>query len=386
MPCGRASAAPGWRAPFGALWRELALARRPGRRDRQEALRWAQKAVDTSSARLEALLEPGRPRGRGDFERCLGCAASVLEGCAHIAVAHTTGSRRGHLHLLRRLEHRLEDSEHAVLRADGDYLVRPEQVSAEAERGALALHELARSRHGSRATELEGALGALEDASVALAALAIRAGLNVSGGRDPGGESDPPAELAPRLNAQVDALAEAAAAARARSRRSGRQAGACGWLADALATEPPAAARGARRASADAAARARMLGQLRAAWLRLGAYELLLVEEFDRAAAIPVFANRGAIRETLARQAAELVYRTRLAGRPQRFDHLAAWSRQRDDLAAAAESHRRGRRRGGATARMAELTVLGALERCTAALWTIDAQLQPTTHDPTTEG
>lgn len=211
MPFGRPSAAPGWRAPFGALWRELALARGAGRRDRQEALRWARKAVDTSSARLEALLETGRPRGRGDFEHCLGCAASVLEGCAHVAVAHTTGSRRGHLHLLRRLEHRLEQSEHAVLRADGDYLVRPEQVGARAARGALALHELARSPHGSRAAELEGALGALEDASVALAALAIRAGLNVRGGRDPGGESDPPAELG-RLNAQVDALAEAAAA------------------------------------------------------------------------------------------------------------------------------------------------------------------------------
>jgi hypothetical protein len=176
MPLGRASAGPGWRAPIGALWRELALARGAGRRDRQEAVRWAQKAVDTSRARLEALLEPGRPRGRGDFEHCLGCAASVLEGCAHIAVAHTTGSRPGHLHLLRRLEHRLEESEHAVLRADGDYLVRPEQVSAAAERGALALHELARSPHGSRSAELEGALRALEDASVALAALAVRAG------------------------------------------------------------------------------------------------------------------------------------------------------------------------------------------------------------------
>jgi hypothetical protein len=102
-----------------------------------------------------------------------------------------------------------------------------------------------------------------------------------------------------------------------------------------------------------------MLGELRAAWLRLGACELLAVEEFDRAAAIPVFDNRRAIRETLARQAAELVFRTRLAGRPQRFDHVAAWSRQRDDLAAA-ESHGRGRRRSSATARMAELTVLGA--------------------------
>jgi hypothetical protein len=385
VPLGRASAAPGWRAPFGALWRELALARGAGRRDRREALRGAQKAVDTSSARLEALLEPGRPRGRGDFEHCLGCAASVLEGCAHIAAAHTTGSRRGHLHLLRRLEHRLEESEHAVLRADGDYLVRPEQVSAEAERGALALNELARSPHGARAAELDGALGALEDASVALAALAIRAGLNVSGGRDPGGASEPPAEPAPRLNPQVDALAEAAAA-RARSGRPGRQAGACRWLADALATDLPAAARGARRADADAAARAQMLGELRAAWLRLGAYELLLVDELDRAAAIPVFGNRRAIRETLARQAAELVSRTRLAGRPQRFDHLAAWSRQRDDLAAAAESHSHGRRPGGATARTAELTVLGALERCAAALWTLDAQLQPTTHNPTTEG
>jgi hypothetical protein len=385
MPFGRASAAPGWRAPFGALWRERELARGAGSRDRREALRWAQKAVDTSSARLEALLEPGRPRGRGDFERCLGCAASVLEGCAHLAAAHTTGSGRGHLHLLRRLEHRLEESEHAVLRADGDYVVRPGQVGAAAERGALALHELARSPHGSRAAEREGALGALEDASVAFAALAIRAGLNVRGGRDPGGEGDPPAELAPRLDVQVDALAEAAAAARARPRRPARQAGAGGWLADALTTELPAAARGARRAGADAAARARMLGELRAAWLRLGARELLAVEEFDRAAAIPVFANRRAIRETLARQAAELVSRTRLAGRPQRFDHVAAWSRQRDDLAAAAESHG-GRRRGGATARMTELTVLGALERCAAALWTVDAQLQPTTHDPTTEG
>lgn len=385
-PTPRPSQAPGWRAPFGALWRELALARGAGRRDRRESLRWAEDALDTSRARLEALLEPGRRPGRGDFERCLSCAAAVLEGCAHVAIAHTTGSRRGHLHLLRRLEQRLEESEHAVLCADGDYLVRPEQLRAEAERGALALHELARSTHGSRAAELEDALGALEDASLALAALAIRAGLNVRDGRDPGGERDPSTDLASRLGAQVHAIAEAAAAARSRPRRSGRQAGTCGWLADALATELPAAAQTARRPSAHAATRARTLGELRAAWLRLGAYELLLVEELDQAAAIPVFGDHGAIRETLAHGAALLVHRTRLAGRPHRFDHLAAWSRQRDDLAAAAESHSRGRRRSGAQARMAELTVFGALERSVAALWTIDAQLQPTTHDPTTEG
>jgi hypothetical protein len=332
------------------------------------------------------LIEPGRPPGRGDFERCLSCAAAVLEGCAHVAIAHTTSPRRGHLHLLRRLEHRLEQSEHAVLRADGDYLVHPKQLCAAAERGALALQELARSTHGSRAAELEDSLGAIEDASLALAALAIRAGLNVRDGREPRGERDPSTDLASRLGAQVDAIADAAAIARARQTRSGRQAGAHGWLADALATELPATARRARRPSAHAATRTRTLGELRAAWLRLGAYELLLVEELDEAAAIPVFGDHGAIRETLAHRAALLVYRTRLAGRPHRFDHLAAWSRQREDLAAAAEWHSRRRRRGGAQTRMVELTVFGALERSAAALWTLDAQLQPTTHGPITEG
>lgn len=278
----RARPGPGWQAPLVALWRELALLRGAGRRDRRGATRSAEEALHAARTRLEALLEPGRPRGRSDFERCLGCAAGALEGCVHVGVAHATSARRGHLHLLRRLEQRLAEAERAVLRADADYQVRSEQLTAAAERGALALQELAGPSDDPSPAELENGLETLEDASLELAMLAIRAALNVGAGHDPGGESDPPRELVTRLDAQIDTLAETAKATRARARGAGRQASASGWLADALATELPAgAARGTRLAGRE------LLADLRGAWLRLAGFELLLVEELDQAAPDP---------------------------------------------------------------------------------------------------
>ena len=209
---------PGWREPLIALWRELALVRGAGRRDKREATRAAQEALRTARTRLEALLEPGRPRGRSDLERCLGCAVSALEGCVHVVVAHATGARRGHLHMLRRLNQRLADAELAVLRADGDYQVRSAQAAAAAERGALALQLFAGRSDDPSPADLEFGLETLEDASLELAVLAIRAAMNVGAGHAPGGESDPSTQLVTRLDAQIDTLADAAETARAQAR------------------------------------------------------------------------------------------------------------------------------------------------------------------------
>jgi hypothetical protein len=368
---------PGWREPLIALWRELALVRGAGRRDKRGATRAAQEALRTAQTRLEALLEPGRPRGRSDLERCLGCAASALEGCVHVVVAHATGARRGHLHLLRRLDQRLADAELAVLRADGDYQVRSAQAAAAAERGALALQLFAGRSDDPSPAELECGLETLEDASLELAVLAIRAAMNVGAGHAPGGESDPSTQLVTRLDAQIDTLADAAETARAQARGAGRQASPMGWLSAALTAELPAgAARGARFAGPQ------FIADLRVAWLRLAGFELLVVEELDEAAPIRLFSNRDAIRETLTHTAGLLVHRTRLAARPHRFDHIAAWSRQREDLASAADTLARSRRRRAGTA---EISVFSALERSAVALWTTDAQLHANAYDPAKE-
>ncbi len=110
-----------------------------------------------------------------------------------------------------------------------------------------------------------------------------------------------------------------------------------------------------------------------------------MVEELDEAAPIRLFSNRDAIRETLTHTAGLLVHRTRLAARPHRFDHLAAWSRQREDLASAADTLARSRRRRAGTARTAEISVFSALERSAVALWTTDAQLHAKAYDPAKE-
>src|SRR5712692_3267968 len=103
----------GWRCVFGELWSELALqsavsACEP-RRTSADVLHDAR--VITAEARRQLGWLLAMPAGAAQVAPPLRCAAAVLEACATLWRAFGSAAGDRHVHLLRRLEERLADTE-----------------------------------------------------------------------------------------------------------------------------------------------------------------------------------------------------------------------------------------------------------------------------------
>lgn len=367
-PPGGESAPRGWRSEFADRWPALARARALREARGRDAVSWARSALAQSGGRLERLVSEQRATGP-DHEDCFSCGVAALEACAAAwgELAPVGGQRQ--MHLVRRLEQRLEREEADVLSGQADYVLRQVSVRIALTRALEAIEGL-KEPSEERAEALE----ALEDASVSLAAIAVRAALNIKLTGTASADGPPlPGGAASDLDATAGEIAGKASVIGVARRAQGGEPNAGSWLSEALVMRlPPAATRQER----DPTLRAESLFILRSRWLRLGALALLMLEAMDEELVVGVDdSRREMLRTELAERAAKLLRRGRLASRPSAFDFGRAWERQLAALGQVVDTFCRGLggdRRGLERARW---SVMAALVRVATALWLIDAKL-----------
>ncbi len=363
------SAPRGWRSEFGERWTELALgrARAAGRADGEPALAWAVKALTRSGASLEDLISGDRRATAADQVECLSRGAEALEACAAVweELAPVAGQRQ--VRLVRCLERRLKREEAEVLSGQADYALGWITVRA-ALTHALEPIERLREESGDRAQALED----LERAAVSLAAIAVRAWLNVKvTGTARGADPPLPASVRSDLLALAGEIARKARELDTERRaRDGEPSGGR-WLSEALVMRLPAAA---TREGRDPTLRAESLLLLRSCWLRLGALQFGLLEALDEERGAAVEGGE-ALHTQLAKGAAKLLRRARLESRPSAFDFARAWEHQLAGLGHVVADYCRGLGGEADGFEAARACILAALVRVTAALWLIDAQL-----------
>ncbi len=236
-----------------------------------------------------------------------------------------------------------------------------------------------RARHaltwlsGDPADRAEG-LSVLEDGAVSLAAVAVRAALNLElyGASRPAGREQP---LQRALELQRIA-GEISASARRLSRSFGP--GDAGlWLGRCLSRTPPLKQiQRAEEADSDRSLRVDALLGVRASWIHLGALELLLITELAELQDVPQHAHPAELRGGGARRAEKVLGRCYLDNRPDAFAHDLAWQHQTlvlaDVVASLCLALDKGYHRHLESARARVLT---RLSRVVLAVWTIDARL-----------
>jgi hypothetical protein len=321
-----------------------------------------------SAEGLERIVSAQRSPGAADHAECLSGGVGALEACAAVwqELAPVAGQRQ--VHLLRRLEQRLEREEADVLSGQANYALRPISVRIALTRAVEAIEQL---KHAGE--ERVQTLEALEDASVWLAAIAVRAALNIRQAGAASGDGPPlPGRATVDLDAIADEIAGAAGAIAAAERARGEEANVGSWLSQALVLRLPPVATPHERG--DPTLRAEALLGLRIRWLRLGALELLMLEALD--GEIAAAGGTGeALAEELPEGAARLLRRARLASRPGAFDFRRAWERQLAALGHVVDPYCRGLAGDRSGLRRARRSVLASLVRVAAALWMIDARL-----------
>jgi hypothetical protein len=359
----------GWRSEFAERWTELALARAraAGGARGETALSWAIEALTRSGASLERLANANRRATAADHGDCLTSGAAALEACAAVwqDLAPVAGQRQ--LRLVRHLERRLKREEAEVLSGQADYALRRSVVGIALTHALEAIEQL-KARNADRAQALE----ALDEAAVSLAAIAVRAWLNIKVTGTASGTGPPLPD-----GVRSDLLAHAREIARKareldteRCARGGEPSGGC-WLSEALVMRLPTAA---TSKEPDPSLRAESLLLLRSCWLRLGALQFLLLEALDEELGAP-YERREALHTRLVDRAADLIQRARFASRPSVFDFARAWERQLAGLGHVVDSYCRGLGGDPEGFEAARQSIMATLVRVTAALWLIDAQL-----------
>jgi hypothetical protein len=357
----------GWRGEFAECWTELALARAASGARGETALTWAITALTRTGASLERLVSARRQAAAGDYEDCLSSGAAALEACAAVwqELAPVAGQRQ--VRLLRRLERRLKREEAEVLSGQADYALRRITVRVALTR---ALESIERLEEAS--VDRAQALESLEEGAVSLAAIAVRAWLNV---KVTGTASGVGSQLPERATSDLLGLADqierkARELCNARRAQGGEPSAGC-WLSEALVMRLPTAA---TRKGRDPSLRAESLLLLRSCWLRLGALQFLLLEAVDEELGAAL-ERREALRTQLGEGAAKLIQRGRLASRPSAFDFARAWERQLAGLGHVVDAYCRGLGGDQEGFEAARPSTMATLVRVTAALWLIDAQL-----------
>lgn len=358
----------GWREPFGRAWRELALRRAAARQAGRhaEALAWAGRVVDDETRWLERLSTPGRASRHGEFERSLSSGAAVLEACAQVVQEYGPAPRGGRLKMLRRLEQHLQEMDAAIKRAHDGRAVRPAAVRALHDQATLALYDLGR---GSAARDIRHAVEALDQAAVALAALCVRAALNIRRDGYPGGSGHGPGTALLTQTATVmDEIDEHATRVANRSHNTATTPEVALWLESAVARPRPT-----RAPHPSTGRTCERRDDLRTAWLELAAPQLLALDMLERTSPLPLFTNTRSLRGAIARRAAHALHNAQLDKQPARFDHRGAYEHQQHDVASAVSAYGHGL----AASRVTELKLLGSLARAAAAIWALDYEPHP---------
>lgn len=369
-------AASGWRESFGELWCRLAIAdplrsadslERPTRVPHVTAD--AKRQLSLAELELLSQLKDGKPTRHA----ALHVAAVALESSARIWQAAGPAAGECRLHLLRRLEQTLADTQRTIDAAELPMAV-----------GALALTRAGRRmQHATEqlldaAVDRADALAALEQAAVELASLTIRVAIAP---RRRSSVSVRRARRSPVLRDRLDTLATEAGAAARRSRAEivGERRDHAGlWLSHALAIARPAEAIALLlNPEADRCLQADALLCLRAHWLDLAATLWLLVEALDDRLQTATFAEPKRLEIAVRSRAGSALVASALHWRAAAFDHERAWERQRSSLHVLVDETcwALDSREEDAGVRSQQLA-LRRLARALVAIWSIDERLQ----------
>jgi hypothetical protein len=259
----------------------------------------------------------------------LRCAARALE--CNVLVWKGFGAAAGlrHVHLLHRLEDELAVTERRVRAAERSRFVNRPAVTAKTRNASAAIDDLLRGE-----VDRAEALAKLEDTAVELAALSVRAAVNLDGfGRE---RRRHPA-LAVDLTRQLSRIArEVNTAAGAQHRAVGQ----CGqeshlgaWLCAALELCPtPETFELACGEAGDRSLRVDGLLTVRHFWLRLGVALSMIVVELDGLLAVATFRGVAHMERAVAGRAGHALSAATLCERPRDFDHAQAWACHREAL------------------------------------------------------
>ena len=269
---------------------------------------------------------------------CVSAAADVLRAAAAVRGRQLRRADQGDVALVARLEQALADHDSLVWAGEAADALGADETSKPAARLLSALGSLR-----TPGTDRDRAIERVETNAFVLAVALVRAGFNAKLTGDPRWDPGPPQPaLSASLLAIEDELDQSASALEMAAERASVNVVTTNLEAARREPFPHPALEILTSPAADPRGLVEALAVARLAWIRVAAYELIVVRALDRDLPGPERGRFGRLEHAIAAGTANVLYWSRLGREPQRFRHDDAWARQLQALDDAADTFRRG--------------------------------------------
>jgi hypothetical protein len=285
-----------------------------------------------------------------------------------------------HLHLLHRLEDELAVTERRVRAAERPRFVNWPAITVKIRDACVAIDDLLRGE-----VDRADTLAKLEDTAVELAAISVRAAVNLDEfGRERRRRPTLPVELTRQLSRIAREVRAAAAAEHCAVGERGQESHLGAWLCAALELSPTSETfELARDETGDRSLRVDGLLTMRHFWLRVGVALSMIVVELDGLLAVATFRGVAQMERAIAARASHALSAAALCKRPRDFDHAHAWGCHREALVGLVGEVCLALQTCDQKLVMdAQQLAIRRLARALAAVWALDERLREGAQEP----